>query len=291
MTGILFQIISMLAFATANSLWHTPAKKLYFFEAIFYRSVFSTLFFVVLMLTIDNYSFHTVSPFNLSSQGIYIFTALVSMVSYFGLHFFVKGIETSKTGVVATVASISFVISILTSVFVLREAFEPLVFIPILLFGISILLTDYSPGNKFSISKGTKYAVLAGIIWGVTFPLLSIPSRSIGYIQTGLILEIAVLSMSTFFIFIHKQSTLNTGHFIKYLKHFVLLGCLAGMGTLFQNLTYTKLPVHIAGSISSTTHLITIFISWILYKDKLTPHQIAGGVIATTAIIFISFFV
>jgi len=291
MTGILFQIISMLAYATANSLWHTPAKKLFFFEAILYRSVFSTLFFVVLWLTIDNYSYLQVSPFNLGSKGIYIFTVLVSTLSYFGLHFFVKGIKISKTGVAATVASISFAISILTSIFVLQEPFNPFVFIPILLFGISLLLTDYAPGQRFVISKGTKYAVLAGIIWGVTFPLLSIPSRSIGYIQTGLIIEIAVLSMSAFFLFIHKQSTLNTGHFIKYLKHFVLLGCLAGVGTLFQNLTYTKLPVHIAGSISSITHLITIFISWILYKDKLTPYQIAGGIIATTAIISISFFI
>jgi len=57
---------------------------------------------------------------------------------------------------------------------------------------------------------------------------------------------------------------------------------------LFNNLSYTKIPVYLAGSIASCTHLVTIFVSWILFKEKLKPHQYFAALLAGFAIYYVT---
>jgi len=103
-------------------------------------------------------------------------------------------------------------------------------------------------GNSFKMIFRFFGAVSNGI------PLLSIPSKALGYVQTGLILEISVMVMSLLSLYLIQKKRVNFSYFKAHLKFFVLLSFFAGNGVLFNNLSYTKIPVYIAGAISSSTH-------------------------------------
>ena len=76
--------------------------------------------------------------------------------------------------------------------------------------------------------------------------------------------------------------------YTKLLRFFILLGCLAGGGVLFNNLSYTKIPVYIAGSISSVTHIVSIFAARILFSEKLKLYQYLAAGISVIAIFILT---
>ena len=77
-------------------------------------------------------------------------------------------------------------------------------------------------------------------------------------------------------------------NFGKFYPWFLLLGLLSGTGVLFMNLSFTIIPVHIAGAISSSTHIIPIFMAWILFREKLNRYQIMAAFTAFTGIYYLT---
>lgn len=284
MTGIFYQIISMVAFGTSNALWRKPIDELDAGEAIFYRTIHSFLFFVVLIFVFGRLP-EIISGLSdthyLTIAGL---TFIVSGVSFFGLFFYNKALAYSPTGIVATVATVSFLIGQLVAFFILKETFNITFLIPVGFFLITIVLSDFNPEIKFKLSKGTGYGILAAVFWGTTLPLLSIPAKKIGFIETGLILEFTVLILSFSMFYFAPGKRMKAVNFKKLYPWFVLLGFLSGAGILFLNLSYTVIPVHIAGAISSSTHIITIFIAWLLFSEKLNRYQIMAAITAFTGI-------
>ena len=286
MNGILAQLISMLSFGISNALWRKPISKLITEEAIIYRTVFSISFFIVLLFAVESPVINNEAHF--FGLNIWLFAVLTSCLSYFGLFFFNKALKHASTGLVVIVTTTSFLFGQFTSFFIIGENPTVGYILPLCLFTISILIADYKSVLSFKFSKGVIYGLLAAMVWGTTLPLLSIPSNQIGFVQTGLILESSVMLMSVLsLLYMHKR-TLNFINFKSDIIYFILLGLLAGSGVLFNNLSYTKIPVHIAGSISSSTHLITIFVSWVLFKEKLKPFQYLAALIAGFSIYYLT---
>lgn len=286
MSGFLAQIISMASFGISNALWRKPIDSMRAEEAIVFRTIFSLLFFIVLLIFFEDFdSMNTSKAFGVN---IWIFTVLVSCLSYFGLYFYNLGLKERATGLVATVSTISFLFGQLAAFVFLGEYFSNKYLIPFCLFLIMLVINDYKSLKKFKLSKGILYGLIAAAFWGLTLPLLAIPSNRLGFIKTGLVLEASVLLMSFLSLhFLYKQK-LNWSSFKKYLPYFIMLGLLAGNGVLFNNLSYTKIPVHIAGALSSTTHIITILVAWMLFNEKLKTHQYVAALISGIAIYYIS---
>ena len=149
MTGIIYQIISMLAFGTSNALWRKPIDKLDVEEAIFYRTIHSLLFFIVLIFAFKRLPIISTGFSNIHYFKITGFTFIISGISFFGLFFFNKALKYSPTGIVATVATISFLIGQFVSFFVLKEIFTFSILIPLGFFLVTILLSDFASVLKF----------------------------------------------------------------------------------------------------------------------------------------------
>ncbi len=330
MNGIVAQLISMFSMGLSDALWRKPIGKLVVEEAIIYRTVFSLLFFFVLLFLDLNKT--TELAQGVLGFNIWFFTFLVCCISYFGLFFFNKALKHSSTGLVVIVTTSSYLFGQLTSFILLGETPKKGYILPFALFILSIIVSDYSSIFKFKLSKGVWFALLASLFWGVTLPLLSIPAKQIGYVKTGFISELSVMLMSLFGLFflqkknkeeengygkteqgerrsVQKERKIADGNSfsLKYyhmrlldikfgdrklsisrfktdLIYFVFLGLLSGIGVLFNNLSYTKIPVYIASSISSSTHLVTIVLAWILFKEKLKVHQYIAALISVVAI-------
>ncbi|MCK4663420.1 MAG: EamA family transporter [Bacteroidales bacterium] len=288
MQGIIYQLISTFAFGTSNALWRKPIDKLDVEEAILYRTIHSLLFFVVLIFVFDRPSLIKEGLSNVNYIEIVGFAFIISLISFFGLFFFNKALKYSPTGIVATTATISFLIVQFISFIVLKESFSVKIIIPLIIFIIMIIVSDYESIRNYKLSKGILYGILAAVFWGATLPLLSIPAKQIGFIETSFILEFSVLIMSfSIFKWYHKKK-ISILNFKKFYKYFLLLGLFAGTGVLFMNLAYTEIPVHIAGAIASSTHIITIIISWVLFNEKMKKHQILAALIAFVGIFYLT---
>lgn len=276
----------MFSFGMSNALWRKPIDKLIAEEAIVYRTVFTLLFFSALLVFVGDANF--VVSERAFGMNMWLFTFLVSCLSYFGLFFFNKALKCASTGFVVIVTTTTFLFGQFTAFFILDETPELVYLIAFGLFLLSIVVADYKSFLRLKLSKGLIYGLLASLFWGVTFPLLSIPSKALGYIQTGLVLEISVMTMSLLSLYLVQKRRVNFSHFKEHLKFFALLGFFAGNGVLFNNLSYTKIPVHIAGAISSSTHLVTILIAWVLFRERIKPHQFVAALIAGFAIYYIT---
>ncbi len=286
MNGVFAQIISMFSFGVSNALWRKPINKLIAEEAIIYRTVFSISFFIVLLFFVKTPEINVKT--GAFGFNIWVFTFIVSCLSYFGLFFFNKALKFATTGLVVIVTTTSYLFLQFTSILILGESPKVAYILPFGLFLISILIADYKSIFNLKFSKGVIFGLLAAFFWGTTLPLLSIPSKQIGFVQTGLILESSVMLMSVLCLFIVQKRKLSFNNFKKDLQYFVLLGFFAGNGVLFNNLSYTKIPVYLAGSIASCTHLVTILVSWILFKERLKPHQYVAAILAGFAVYYVA---
>ncbi len=215
------------------------------------------------------------------------FTFLLSIVSFFGLFFFNKALKKANTSLVVIVSTLSFLFGQFTAFVLLGESFNPKIIIALVLFMITIILSDWKSIKMFKLSKAVWYGILAALIWGTTLPLLSIPVKEIGFLETGFILEFSVLLMSFIIHRFYFKRTLKILNLKDFYLYFLLLGILAGTGVLFLNLSYTKIPVHISGAISSSTHLITIFVSVLIFKETINKYQIIAAFIAFAGIFYV----
>ena len=287
MTGIVYQLISMLAFGISNALWRKPVDKMQVEEAIFYRTIHSVFFFVILLFSFSRISIILENIYNTSYLKIVGFAFIISVLSFFGLFFFNKALQKANTSLVVIVATLSFLFGQFTAFILLNETFNPKILIALILFLITIILSDWKSIQNFKVSKAVWFGILAALIWGTTLPLLSVPVKKIGFVETGFILELSVLLMS---FIIHKfyfKKQFKVSNFKAFYPYFLFLGILAGTGVLFMNLSYTKIPVHIAGAISSSTHLITIFVSVLIFKETINKYQIFASITAFMGIFYI----
>ena len=279
--GIVFQLISVLAFSCSNVLWRKLSGKLIVSKAIFFRTLFTVSFF-----TIINFAINDTSK-NLSFSLI-AFAFCISCLSYFGLYFYNKALQYAPTGMVSTVVTFSFITGQLTALF-LGEAFSKGILFSFILCIAGIAVSDSASIQKYKLNKGTLYALCAAIIWGVTLTLLSIPAKAIGAYKTGLILEIAVLVMSFCQFKIAHKGKFMREEFTANLPVFALLAVFATVGVLFLNLSFTQIPAYITAGLSSIGHIITIILAYIFYKEKMTNRQLIGSFICMVAI-FILFY-
>ena len=158
MNGIIAQLLSMLMFGTSNALWRKPISKLVVQEAIIYRTVFSVLFFIVLLLTVDDGGWQVSNT--AWGINIWVFASVVSCLSYFGLFFFNKALQQTSTGMVVIVVTSSYLFGQFTSFVMLGESPSKGYIIPFSLFIIAILVSDYkSVITSYSIHYTKLYEI------------------------------------------------------------------------------------------------------------------------------------
>lgn len=277
MNGYLAQFISMLAFSLSNVLWRYPLRKLSPAAAILFRSFFSVGFFVIVL--------HLNNGFYFASGLLVLQTLLICLISFFGLYFFNIALTKDSTTATVIATTATFIFGHLTTIFLLKEKPTETAYLGMFIILAGIVLSDWHHIKKAKLSKAILFGGLASLFWGLTFPLLSEPSKSLGFMQTGFILEISVLVMAFLgFLFTKTKNSLVPKNVIQNLPILILLGCLAGTAVVFQTYTYTQIPVHIAGAISASTHLLSIFFAFLLFKEKAHINNYFGAGLATIGI-------
>lgn len=279
MSGIIYQLISMLSFGTSNVLWKNPQKRLPVFKIIMLRTIVSVILFGIMALL-----------FFERKGSVFDWTIgfVISFTSFFGLIFYNLSLKESKVSHSVTITSISAIFSVLVSVFLYNEQLH-LKLVISLLFVTSGLFFLESKKPLIQWSKGTIYAVLAAFFWGTTFALFKIPVEKIGNYNFSFVLEISVLLGATIlFLSTKKNKTTHLPTISTYLTVGVI-GVLGFLGVLFYNMAIVKVPVSILSVMGAFTPVISIVISHIFLKEKFTKAQYIGMTATLIGVILLVF--
>ena len=279
MSGIIYQLISMLSFGTSNVLWKNPQKRLPIFKIIMLRTIVSVVLFGIMALLF------------FESKGNFfdwVIGFVISFTSFFGLVFYNLSLKESKVSHSVTITSISAVFGVLVSVFFYDEQLH-LKLVASLLFVTAGLFFLESKKPLIQWSKGTVYAILAAFFWGTTFALFKIPVEKIGSYNFSFVLEISVLLGATIlFLSTKKNKTTHLPTISTYLTVGVI-GVLAFLGVLFYNMAIEKVPVSILSVMGAFTPVISIVISHIFLKEKFTKAQYIGMTATLIGVILLAF--
>lgn len=290
--GVIFVILSSICFGISNAYWKKAIGQKSFYVVIFFRGLFTSILLGIILGL--NYFFNFLPDILLSNHtapiSTYIYAVLLSIFSGIGLYFFVKSIQKDKISVVVPLSSIN-VFSVLTAVFILNETWknEYLVQIGLVVFGALLIYYSSKRENKISSNKNIIItSVLAAFFWGISYALFKVYIQKIGALPFAFILELTITCFA-FCIIIYNQ-VLNEILNENNIKHYIFLSLLLFFGTLFINVGLQNTPIIVVNILSSITMLISLFLAFILYDEKLKLKEWIGVLFIIMAIFLAAFF-
>lgn len=277
--ALFFGLLSALSFGISNTYWKKAARDVDYPILIMFRGVIATLFFCLIWVVLArrNLSFNGLINLNASSTD-YLGTIILCMVCSLGLLFFLKSMKYAPVSITIAISSIN-IVSILTTIFVVGEQFTFIYLLSFLLAISGILLIQKFKLKqlKWEWNKGATFALLASLFWGTTYPLFKFAAPALGVIPLSFILECSVTIVAVIWSFIHLKENRQTVLFnAVQIKHYgVLAGLLIG-GTMFFNLAIQQASVLQLNVIGNFQFVVSILLSLLIYKERLTLTQLAG---------------
>lgn len=201
----------------------------------------------------------------------YLLIILFGSLSAFAFMFLVKAFETEAISVVITLNSATLIVTQITSFLFFDDKVDwmrySLVFAMIL---IAIFLLNKA---EFILSKGIKYALYSSVLFGIAYPLLSIPVLEVGNFQTAAIQEITLL----FWVLVYgyknrKESKLN----LNFSFDIIAIALLAAFGVSFLFYAYSFMEVYKVHLIASFYPVPALVLAFFVFKERLTKLQILG---------------
>lgn len=284
--AFLFSLIALICWGLGNSLAKKYSKCLGPSKLVVYRNLVT-----VCITAIAMFLFWSKTVFNIN----YIFLGFaLATLGYIGYFFFLKGVETGNLGVISPISSSRIIISALVGTTFLKDYLSGLqwFFVLIIFFGValsSINLKDLKKSEVFMLKSGIPFALLNAVIWGVVYPLYSIPSTILGAFLFSFILELTGLFLSLVQTrFNHRSIILTKTEFKENFTGLFMVGLMGGLGSVFINLGYSTGYVGIVSAVSSAVPLIAITYGKFIYNEQLNKRQIYAIVLMMVGIVLLA---
>ena len=270
--GFLEKIMGSLFFLASGILWKRLLTVNLNYHVIFYRTLSSMFFILLLILTYSLYDFtlYTVKGLYEATLWEWISTIGLCFFSYWGLYFYTTAIQTGRYSFVTPLSGVTALFSFFTSVYLYNESVTLLKYIS-LLFIIGGLL--YHQKDKFiniQISKEILFVLLSSIFWGISFVLYLIPIKKFGVLNFSFILECCVF-ISTVFLLVVKDKKITPPKFdISNISLCILMGMMVAGGSVLSNFSLTELPISINIMIGLLFEIIVLMIGIYKFREHLS---------------------
>jgi len=283
---IILPIISMVSFGILNTISKPFIQKMGSGNYVIYRGIGVVVSDLILLLIMKD-----TIVFDLNTI---LFAIFIAAFSYIGFWAFNESIDKGKIGIVVPISSIRVIITTLIGVFILGESLSPLSYIAISIVFLGIALNsinfkDLKNINILDTKSGIPQALVAGLVWGISFAYFGKPSSILGAYLFGFIVESIVLLSALI------QSTLTKSEPLKYLHiikgnpiSYALVVLFGVLGSLFMNLSFEHLSSSITSAITSASPFITIIYAYFVFKEKLSKLQYLGSILIIVGVILIS---
>lgn len=290
MNGILFGIISAFCFGISNAYWKTASKETDFPHLVIFRGVIASVFFGILWFA--SVHFHFENIVTSATVKDYLNAIAVCIVCSLGLIFFLSSLKFQPVSITIPLTSVN-IFNILTTVFIVGEAFQFVYYISFALALAGILLLQNFTFNLQTNhwNKGASYALLASFFWGITYPLFKFVSPAIGAIPLSFILETCVTCSAIVWALSKSKNAVISKYLKpKLFKHYLILATLLIGGTLFFNLAIQNISVLSLNILSNLQIVVAVSIGLWVYKETVNRKQITGIILILLSFLIIQFF-
>ena len=267
---MIYILLSTLFFGFSDVLWKLILKKYNYNSAVLSRTIISSTLLIIFAFLFGNST--------LASGYNYLLIILFGSVSAFAFMFLIKALEISAISVVITLNSVTLIVTQITSFLFFDDPINwirySLVFILILT---AIFLLNKA---EFVLSKGIKYALCSSVLFGISYPLLSIPVLEVGNFQTAAIQEITLLFWVILYGYKNRKVTKLNLHFS---FRIIGLALFAAFGVSLLFYAYSFMEVYKVHMIASFSPVPALLIAIIVLKERVTKIQIVGILLSICA--------
>ncbi len=260
--GVLFGLLTMVAYGLANGLSQPLARKLKSSQFLFLRGLIICLF--LLIASLPSYeSFNQLRPVTE--------TILLGMLGYLPLLAFTHAIKISRLGVVAPIAGTAPIVTVLMAFALLHAPIEQLQWLAIIMIIIAnvvvtVNLKDWRSSSKVKVTSGIPYALLASIGWGIFFFLLIYQALSLGPWLAAFLVELGVTIAAGLHCLIAKEKV----RFKEALTRPVIINALlVVIGISAYTFGVSNYHVGIVAAIGNSTTVVSVLVGIILYKERM----------------------
>jgi drug/metabolite transporter (DMT)-like permease len=271
MTGVLIKIVSSIFYLISGLLWKRILPRGLNYHLIFYRTIFSILFSLVVIsaFSFTDYGTGELDRFFEASFKDWVFALAICFFSFYGLYYFTNALKHGRYTVVAPFISMAAVFSFVTAYFLYDEVVGlNAVLSFIFLFG-ALVYHQFTYLKTFRLSKEIYLCLLCSLFWGVSFVLYPISIKAFGVYNFSLILELCVL-LSCVYLTVLKENTLKLTLPNKAdLKVCFWIGlCVAG-GNVGANYSLENIPIYLNIIIAVLFEAAMILAGLYWFKEKL----------------------
>ena len=261
------------------------SKKIGPFKTFFWSQL-AGLFFVLLLLSV-----FTITP-NIPVLMI-ILLPIASLFYSAGYLFFMRGFEVGNISIVAATMNLWAVFTMLIAFIFMGQRLSTLQSMGVLMIivGATLASLNWSDfrNKRFQLSSGVKETVSGAFFFGAFWNISEVISEKIGWLQTTIFVKIGIILVLLLFSFFIKREICLTKTTTKTKLMLVLMGIIDAGAVAVVNFGLTIGDAILITPIASALSVVTITISIIFLKDKVTRLQGIGMIAAVFGIIVTAF--
>lgn len=285
--GILYGILSMIGWGTADFLGANSSRKIGHFLTLFWMQFIGTsvafIYFITKANNLDKTLFYKYLPL----LGI---IAILQTIAYLS---FYKGFEKGNVSVVSPIASSWAMVTIILSILFLGEAINSIQLIGIILIlsGIILISTDIkevSAMRKLKIFTGVKEGIIAMLGWGVSFFLIVPATRDLGWFFPIFIFKVFAVLFLLILALTRKRKLYPAGSQLSFISLVIPIGLLDVTSFFSYNFGLEGSLSLIISPVAASFPVITVLLARIFLKERLRTIQILGIISVIGGIILLS---
>jgi drug/metabolite transporter (DMT)-like permease len=269
--AVIFGLISMMGYATANVFSQPLARKWGTQQLLFLRG-----FGVCLILAVASLGS---LEFFLNIRYVALAVGL-GVVGYLPLLAFTHGLKVSKVGIVAPIAGASPFVTVLLAFLILHNPLSAVQWVAIVVLLaaniiVSVNFKSLRHSNIVQLKSGVPYAFVAMVGWGLFFFALIYPTKVIGPWATAFLVELGVTIAAGVHIVVTKQKVqLTQAASPKILAN----GLAIVIGTAAFTVGVSRYNASILSALSNSTALPASLLAVYFFKERLTTlEKLAAG--------------
>jgi len=268
--GVLFGIIAMLGWGTADFFAAKAVRKGGVYKTLFWNQFIGTIVILPIFL-----AFEKVSLFSFSTLGILLFSNILGIIAYFALY---KGLQIGKVSIVSPITACWAIVVVLLSLVIFNESLKPAQ-----IFGISlaiggVVLTSFKMRDIIKLKlehtiNGVKYGIVALLGFGISIFVVSILVARLGWLYQLMLMRLVTVSL----LFVHSRMSNTSLLFPKNVALFVvILGILEVIGFSSYSIGVSFEFTSIVAPVAAAFPMVTVILARIFLKELMEINQKIG---------------
>ena len=240
-----------------------------------------------LMCTLIFFLFFSV-PFQLTVP-IVLWLVVAALLYTGGYLFFMRGFEIGNISIIAAIMNLWAVFTMFFSFLLMGQRLSLLQFMGVCMIISGAVLASLNwreiRDGTFQLSSGVKEAVVGAFFFGLFWNVSEVVSEQIGWLATTFYVKVLIILFFVLFAFCTQRKIGGIQMTGKVKCMIFFIGCIEAGAVGIVNYGLTVGDAILITPIASALSVVTIAMAVVFLKERVSPLQAAGMVIAVSGII------